>query len=380
MPNHRRDFLKTLITAGALPGLFTSPAAARAAASLFAGEPLDQEAAQSINPEFDAKSLSYWSSFLDNDAEPVISTGGQTRGGGGAADSSQPVFLHYGTEGFQNAAELDPSKLVEEGDVMVSVNTSTIKVGTQDQETFQKLENAQIRVDVAQRTSILPIIEAMAYTVVGGMRTVQMEEAAKSKTSSSSSKKTIPTVQSISVDSDAAWQKMQNIPLPTGEGRWALNLEAQRKDSLFCQVFSNVVKMSGQFSPFVGLPGIALSALNSFNTLYGAMHSRPVQVIQAPPTRVFATQDAISRTGSPGAVTGIVLQSGTYILIPAKQLPTPDQLKSLTVMQGRMVPQKTPASDVDSVAAETLKDVTYVTFDVQVTPAQLVTGPAQKKS
>ena len=376
MFNPRRDFLKTLFTAGAMQGLFTSPTAARAAAALFSGAPLDAEIAQSINPQFDAKSYNYWSSFLDNDAEPIVSTGGQTRGASG--DPSLPVFLHYANdEGFKNAAELDPSKLVEQGDVMVSVNTSTIKVGTADKDTFEKLENAQIRVDVAQRTAILPIIEAMAYTVVGGLRTGQMEEA-KSSAPATAKKTTIPTIQNISVDSDAAWQKMQNIPLPTGEGRWALNLEAQRKDSLFCQVFSNVVKMAGQFSPFIGLPGIALSALNSFNTLYGAMHARPVQVIQAPPTSVFATQEAISRTGSPGAVTGIVLQSGTYILIPAKQLPTSDQLKSLMVLQGRMVPQKTAASDVDSAAAETLKDTTYVTFDVQVTPANFVNAPAKK--
>ena len=360
-----------------MQGLAASPAAARALAGI-----VDQESARSINPDFDSNAYDFWAGFLDRDAEPIVHTGGQTRGAA-VSNELQPVFLHYGTEGFKNAAELDASKLVPEGDVMVSVNTSTIKVGTQDLETFHKLENAQIRVDVAQRTSILPIIEAMAYTVVGGMRTVQGEvekskPSPKSKTSKAS--KTVPTVQSISVDSDAAWQKMQNIPLPGGEGRWALNLEAQRKDSLFSKLLSNVIKEAGIFSPFVGLPGIALSGLNSFNTLYGALHSGPVSVIQSAPLRVFATQDALEKTGAPGAVKGIVLQSGTYILIPAKQLPTSDQLKELTVSQGRVVPPKTAATDLDAVAAETLKDVTYVTFDVQVSPTTLVGSSAAKKS
>ena len=54
---------------------------------------------------------------------------------------------------------------------------------------------------------------------------------------------------------------MQSIPLPGGEGRWALNLEAQKKDSLFGKVLENLVKEGGQFAPAIGLPGIAMTAL-----------------------------------------------------------------------------------------------------------------------
>jgi hypothetical protein len=35
-------------------------------------------------------------------------------------------------------------------------------------------------------------------------------------------------------------------------------------------------------------------------------------------------------------------------------------------------------TELDEAAANTLKDVTYVTFDVEVTPATFVTGPAKK--
>jgi hypothetical protein len=372
MSSPRRDFLKELLAAGTLPGLIASPGFGRSMDAL-----LDQDNAKNINPDLDAKAYSFWSDFLSSDAEPIVGANGQRRGGGSPRpDDVQPVFMRYGPEGFKNAAELDISKLVSAGDVMVGVNTSAVKLAEEDQRTLQRLQNAQIRVDVAQKTAILPILEAMAYTVVGGMRTGQGEIASKSK--SKTAKKAPPTVQSISSSSDAAWQKMQNIPLPAGEGRWALNLEAQKKDSLFCKVLQNVVKMSGLFMPMLGFPGIALSALNSFNTLYGVLHAGTIPIIKGNPVRVFATQEAVQRTGAPGSVTGILLQSGTYILIPAKQSPPVDQLKNLSVIQGRLVPPKTAVADLDEAAADTLKGVTYATFDVEVTSTTLFTGAAKK--
>jgi hypothetical protein len=370
MSNLRRGFLKELLAAGTLQGLFASPGMGQAMGAL-----LDEDSAENINHDFDAKAYSFWSGFCSSDAEPIVGADGQRRGGGSSRpDDAQPVFWHYGPEGFKNAAELDSGKLISAGDVMVSVNTSAVKVAEEDQKTFQRLQNAQIRVDVAQKTAIIPILEAMAYTVVGGMRSFQAESKAGSKTA----KKAPSTVQNISVSSDAAWQKMQNIPLPAGEGRWALNLEAQRKDSLFCKVLQNVVKESGLFVPLLGLPGIVMSALNSFNIIYGALHAGTVPIIKGNPVRVFATQEAVQRTGAPGSAAGILLQSGTYILIPAKQSPPVEQLKNLSVIQGRVVPPKTAAPDLDAAAADTLKGVTYVTFDVEVTPTTLFTGAAKK--
>ncbi len=380
MSNPRREFFRDLLAMAALQGFAASPASARNFAALF-----DQSTAQSVNPDFDRKSYDFWSDFLASDAKPVVPSTGQTRGRAAPPGSElQPVFLHYDTDGFKNAAELDTSKLISEGDVSVSLNTSTIRIAPEDQSTFDRLQNAQIRVDVAQKTSILPIIEAMAYTVVSGMVAVKAEMAPKSSTSSSASKSSSSaktgSIQSVSASSDATWQKMQNIILPGGEGRWALNLEAQKKDSLFYKVLQVVVKEGGQFAPMIGLPGIAMSALQSFNVLYGAIHAEPVQIIKSNPLRVFATQEAIQKTGAPGSVTGIMLKTGQYILIPAKQAPTPAQLKNLTVIQDRIVPPKTPVADLDDAAAETLKGVTYVTFDIQVSPTTLLTGGSQKKS
>lgn len=372
MSTPRRDFLRELFAVGTLQGLAASPGAGRGLRAV-----LDQADAQNINPDVDAKALSFWSNFLSSDAEPIVGASGQHRGGGSSRpDDAQPFFWHYGPEGFKNAADLDASKLVSAGDVMVSVNTSTVKIAEEDHRTLQRLQNAQIRVDVAQRTGMLPILEAMAYTVVGGMRFAQGEMAGKSQ--SKTPRKPVPTIQNISVSSDAAWQKMQNIPLPGGEGRWALNLEAQKKDALFCKVLQHFVKEAGLFVPMLGFPGIVLSALNSFNIIYGVLHAEPVPIIKGNPIRVLATQEAVQRTGSPGSVTGILLQSGTYILTPAKQSPPLEEMNKFSVIQGRVVPPKTVPSELDEAAMDTLKGVTYVTFDVEVTPTTLFTSPTKK--
>ena len=171
---------------------------------------------------------------------------------------------------------------------------------------------------------------------------------------------------------------MQNILLPGGQGRWALNLEAQKKDSLFHKIIQTIVGGLGQFAPLIGLPGIAMTALQSFNSLYGAIHSMPVQVIKSNPQRVFATQDAVQKTGSPESVSGLMLKSGTYVLIPANRAPAPDQLKNLHVIQGRVVPQEVKREaqgpDIDAAAADTLPGVTYVTFEIEVQPTSIISS------
>jgi hypothetical protein len=391
MSKTRREFFRDLLAVGAVPGFFASPAAARLLGALD-----DPSAAQELNPDFDPKAYEFWSGFLSSDAKPIVR---MTRGGGGESNL-QPVFWHFNDkDGFRNAAALDANKLIPKGDVVVAVNTSAIKIAPQDQSTFDRLQNAQVRVDMAQKSSILPsVIEPLAYTFVSGMKsglskpkptgsasgsssksgTGGSSKTGSGKGSKSSSSRKSSSVQSIGVSDDPTWQKMQNILLPAGQGRWALNLEAQKKDSLFHKIIQTIIGGLDQFAPLIGLPGIAMTALQSFNALYGAIHSMPVQIIKSNPQRVFATQDAVQKTGSPESVSGLMLNSGTYVLIPANRAPAPDQLRNLHVIQGRVVPQEVKREaqgpDVDAAAAETLPGVTYVTFEIEVQPTSIISS------
>ena len=383
MSKTRRDFFKNLLAIGAVQGLAASPAAARVLNALS-----DPSAAQELNPDFDQKAYDFWSGFLSTDAEPIVRV---TRGRGGESNV-QPVFWHFNDrDGFRNAAALDTGKLIPQGDVVVSVNTSAIKIAPQDQNTFDRLQNAQVRVDIAQKSAIIPSwIEPLAYTFVSGMKSALSKPSPGGAASGGSSKsgKGSPSkpkaagksssVQSIGVSDDPTWQRMQNIVLPGGQGRWALNLEAQKKDSLFHKIIQTLIGGLNQFAPLIGLPGIAMTALQSFNALYGAIHAMPVQIIKSNPQRVFATQDAIQKTGSPESVSGLMLKSGTYVLIPANRAPAPDQLRNLHVIQGRVVPQEvrreTQGPEIDEAAAETLPGITYVTFEIEVQPTSIISA------
>ena len=70
--------------------------------------------------------------------------------------------------------------------------------------------------------------------------------------------------------------------------------------------------------------------------------------------------------------------NNTYSLIRAKHSPSLDQSRNSTLTQGRLMPAKTARTEVDEAAADTLKGVTYVTSDVEVTPATFVTGAAKE--
>jgi hypothetical protein len=362
-----------MLAVGTVPGFVASPAATRALAALS-----DPSAAQELNPDFDQKAYDFWSGFLSSDADPILF---RTRGG--SPDSSlQPVFWHFDDqEGFRYAAALETDRLIPQGDVVVSLNTSAVKIAPQDQSAFDRLENAQIRVDFCQKKSILPaVLEPLAYTFVSGMTSSAGRARSKTPRSGGTTKPgpsgRSASVQSVSVSDDPTWQRMQNILLPGGQGRWALNLEAQKKDSLFHKIIQVLAGGVRAFAPLIGLPGIGVTGLRSFNALYGAIHAGPVEIIKSNPQRVFATQDAVQKTGSPESVSGLMLRSGTYILIPVQRAPAPDQLRHLHVIQGRVVPQEvrreTLGPDLDAAAADTLPGVTYVTFEIEVQPTSIL--------
>jgi hypothetical protein len=113
------------------------------------------------------------------------------------------------------------------------------------------------------------------------------------------------------------------------------------------------------------------------------LHAEPVQIIKSNPVRVFATQKAIESTGATASQIGaVLLQPGTYVLMAAGQAPTDDQLKNLTLVQDRIVQAndaKLTGDDLDAAAAslDLLKNVTYVTFNVQVKGGSLFGGTSK---
>lgn len=346
MTSRRRDFLGGLLAAGAIPAL--APALSAAA------ELIEQRGGQLPALEPDPATYDFWNDFLKNKSTPASKVPtGRTRGG---ETDREAFYFHNGKKGLQPAVDIAPTDLIEDGDVNVSLNVAAFKPANEDIVTFERLQSAQLRLDFVQDVSIVDLIDTMAWTAVAVLRPDKQKK--------------LPPIQDLSFDPSTAWKKMQNIVLPRGQGRWAVNLYAQKADGFFSQLLQVLNKEIGRFAPVLGLPAVSLTALQSFNQFYGAFHSKPDYLFRSNPVPVFGTANAVKQGASSH---GLPLRTGSYVLVPVSQASelTDEKLNTLELKQGYLVPKGTPSTLVHDAAMKELPSVTYATLDVTVKAVQL---------
>ena len=348
----RRDFVKDLVALGMLPAF--------APIALAASELLQQPGAAAQLARTDGAAFGFWSDFLTARSVPSPTVkAAATRGKSSTGVDRQAFFFHYTGQGLQPAMDLPPTTLLPGGDVSVSANVVAFRPGAEDRATFERLQNAQLRLDFVQTRPIFDLIDTMAWTALAALHPDRTKK--------------LPPIQNLSFDPATTSQKMQNIVLPGGQGLWAVNLYAQQKDSFFTQLLGFITKEVDRFAPVLGLPGISTAALQSFNAFYGALHNGTEYLFQSNPVPVFATVASLNMTT---ASQGLPLVSGTYVLVPvahAENL-TPDVLAPFDLRQGLIVPKSTIATQSASAAAAALPNVTYATIDITVKPVQISTG------
>jgi hypothetical protein len=357
MRSARRNFIKQAFATGAFSGIFAKPAAAHAVMNLLA------QAGSGSSQHFSEQQAEFWTAFADSTGVPAVSTGAfKMRGKGAGPDMGRsPVFLNYTKQsGFRAITDIKPSELLQHnGDVNMGMNVAGFRAAEADQKLFENLQSSQFRVDVIQKKAVLTFLDPMAWTAIAAMFP---KENGK-----------MPKLQDTSFDPGSTWQKMQNMRLPGGAGRWAFNFTLQSKESIFSQVLRTATTEIGRFAPVIGLPSISVGALSAFTSFYALVHPPSSRsVFQHMPVDVFATakawQDQTSSVGLP-------LMSGDYILVPASQYgKIKDALPGLELQQGFIVPKGTDPGSALDVAADTTKvpDVTYVTVTAQVTPAEVI--------
>jgi hypothetical protein len=358
MRSPRRDFMKQALATGAFSGVFASPAAAKSVAKLFT----QIGNASAISHQ----QADFWTAFADSTGVPAVSLGSyKPRGKGAGSDPARaPVFLNYTAQsGFRAVADIKPTEMMaHSGDVNMGLNVAAFHAAESDAKLFENLQSSQFRVDVIQRKAVLEFLDPMAWTAIAAMFP---RENGK-----------MPKLQDTSFDPGATWQKMQNMRLPGGTGRWAFNFTLQAKESLFSQILKEATSEIGRFAPVIGLPAISVGALSAFTSFYAMVHPASSRaVFQHMPVDVYATGPSWqARTSS----VGLPVVSGDYVLVPASQY---DKIKSelpnLELQQGFVVPKGTAKDEVVQVAGDPTKvpDVTYVTVTAQVTPADVITAP-----
>jgi hypothetical protein len=316
-------------------------------------------------------SKAFWSSFVP-EAE-AASTGVHSRGifgshkeTTGAADVNRQIdWLHYDADkGLRYASAVDASELMEypeDTDITASVDVGGFRMAGEDQEKFEKLQSAQLRIDVLQRKSLLNLLDPMAWTCLAAL---YPDKAGQ-----------LPPLQNLNFNPGSAWEKMQKIILPGGSGQLAVNVSMAHRESSFVAILKTINSEVNRFAPILGLPAISTTALNSFCTLYGSLEQRTTFLLNGFPQQAYTTRGARAAATTSA---GLNLVPGDYVLVPhvyAAQLEP--QFQNLALRQGFLVPKGASTnSSIYDLAGKLTPDITYVTANVKLSPLSEIETPS----
>ena len=362
MNSSRRTFFKDLLFTGSLGGLLS---ARPGLAETLIGALKDDD----VPPAGEHDSKNFWSSFVPQaeGSSGVHSRGlfGSHKEATGAADLNRQIdWLHYDADkGLRYASAVDPSELLEypaEIDITASVDVGGFRMAGEDQEKFEKLQSAQLRIDVLQRKSLLNLLDPMAWTCLAAL---YPDKAGK-----------LPPLQNLSFDPGSAWEKMQKIILPGGSGQLAVNVSMAHRESNFVAVLKTINSEINRFAPILGLPAISTTALNSFCTLYGSLEQRTTFLLNGFPQQAYTTRGA---RASANTSAGLNLVPGDYVLVPhvyASQLEP--HFQNLELRQGFLVPKgSSQNSSIYDLAGKLTPDITYITANLKMSPLPQSSAP-----
>lgn len=362
MNTSRRGFFRDSLLGGALAGIFAAkPSLAETLLRAM------QQADDGPPPQGEHDSKAFWDSFGAAAAPPPAASGVHGRGlfsnltnshkaNTGAADLNRQLdWLHYDSDkGLRYASAIDESELLEyaaDTDVTASVNVGGFRMAGEDRQKFEKLQSAQLRIDVLQSKALLNLLDPMAWTCLAAL---YPDKAGQ-----------LPPLQNLSFDPGNSWDKMQKIILPGGSGQLAVNVSMAHKESTFVTILKSINNEVGRFAPVLGLPAISTTALSSFCTFYGSLEQRTTFLLNGFPQQAFATRGARAQAQT---TNGFNLVAGDYVLVPhvyAAQLePYFDKLE---LRQGFLVQKGASTnSSVYDLASKVSPDVTYVSANLKV--------------
>ncbi|HEX5284207.1 MAG TPA: hypothetical protein VFW30_08815 [Bryocella sp.] len=366
MASSRREFFKDLLFTGSLGGLLSArPGIAEHLVSALNDN-------DDVPPVGEHDSKNFWSNFVTQAEQPangVHSRGlfGSHKDTTGAADINRQIdWLHYDPDqGLRYASAVEASELMEypeDTDITASLNVGGFRMAGEDQQKFEKLQSAQLRIDVLQRKSLLNLLDPMAWTCLAALYPDKMGQ--------------LPPLQNLSFDPGSAWDKMQKIILPGGSGQLAVNVSMAHRESPFVALLKNINSEVGRFAPILGLPAISTTALSSFCTLYGSLEQRTTFLLNGFPQQAYTTRGS---RASATTSAGLNLVPGDYVLLPhayASQLEP--YFQKVELRQGFLVPKGSTAnSSIYDLAGKFTPDVTYISANVKLSPvSETSEGPS----
>ena len=363
MTTNRRTFLQETLLGGGLAGLIGSDPRGRGLSEHLLS--LAEQVAPADTSHGLHDSRSFWDSFGAAADNPIgnAPSGVHSRGlvhkssadtGSGDLDRQIDFFHYTKNKTLVYANTIEAKDMMDHvGDITASVNVNGFRLAGEDRDQFDKLQSAQLRIDVLQNKSLMNILDPMAWTSLAALFP---DKSGK-----------LPPMQDLSFDPATTWEKMQKIILPGGVGKWAVNLSMAHKESQFISIMKTLTTEVNRFAPVLGLPAISMTALKGFCTLYGAFEQRTTFLLNSFPQLAFATQAAReeAETGQ-----GLNLVAGDYILVPhsyTAQL-TP-YLDKLDLRQGYLVSKDAPSNtSIFDLATNLKPDITYLSANINLKP------------
>ncbi len=345
MPIDRRSFLDELLAAAAL-------------SSLISGEAIAQSKPSSPPPPGSHDSISFWNQFYDT----------QTRGGGEpklAAPERQARFLYHGSGGFHYPTEIPKTALLDhEGDVSATISVGQFHPSKADRAAFSQVQSGTFRVDCVQTRPMMNLMAPLAWAALASLFPDKQGK--------------LPSLQTLGFqNTDTPNSDASTVFLPGGVGKLAVNISTVRKESIIHKVLTEAQSIAGITAPFFAFPAISIPALKALTSIYSALEQHANFLLNSPLTMAVATQQAMAEDNTASGV--LPLASGDYILVP--QAHTDDlskHLDSLDLNSGYLVAKDAPTNQpIETRAANSIPDVTYVTLRVSVKPA---TAPPPAKS
>jgi hypothetical protein len=384
----RRDFFSTVLALGATPALLQLlPELAHAAAA-------------APDASMDLETYKFWTQTVRRPSVSFTQTG-KIPSARGAEPS---VMLYYSEKtGFLRAHDEQLiSQMQGSGDVTVSVAMETLRPAAAHIKMMRENGSGSLRVDLRQALPMHPLSDTLSWSSMG--------------TIAGSADAAGIGYQNLSYDPKATWGASKLVPLVSGVGFWAWNMNVQPGQSKFAMMLSKIGNLlpgmttktkgkagasgasaggptfSGQASSGtegasssapqttttisgpvkqilgfvgIGLPSIAGTALHVVDAIYGFMQSqgggKPDTVFEFQDQMMFATQDARQKYADPG----VHLLPGEYVIVPSTSVR--DLLgQKYKLLDSALVPSDTTDAQKDDALPTTLPDTPYATIRVAV--------------
>lgn len=262
------------------------------------------------------------------------------------------VYFDNKDKVFKTGSDLETGeKIPDKGDLKVLLKVNHIRPSLNDKKRFEKTEGGSLRIDLQQHEPLPSLAETLAWTAIAGLL--------------SNKTRKFPSPDKLTFDNGIPWGTQQSIPLPGGGGRWTWNFFVKKETSLWGKIFQKFHVNKELAIPFfgLGLPGIAISALNTLDKIIGEVvkDGETEWIFKSPDTFFYSTKKAKDSF----AGNSMRLKSGDYIVIPSEQASLLNQsTDKLIVKDGFIVPEKTTSLEAPMKAKLTLPEITYISLGI----------------